>query len=265
MNIETYYSKSQSLEEDIRKLQEFTKRCPEGTLVSRKNADGTYSYSQSLKNADGKRVELYLGKGETPTAKGLAAKGYSLARLKDLKREKRIIDSNISLVKNEREADHYLRMHPGAASLMVPVLTQKTPFSEEWMKYPYIRSKVRPADLIYPSVVPGLMVRSKAEADILERFVFHGVPFHYEEEHIFNGIPYHPDFTCLNEATNQIIFWEHLGRLDDPKYSNRIRGHSYDYLKAGIIPWKNLIFTTETENLPLDIKWVDTLIQFYLK
>lgn len=253
------------LDEEIRNLQDKICNSPPGTLISRKNPDGSYSYSQSLKDSEGKKKEIYFRKDDTDMPRKLAEKGYAEARLKDALREKRVIERELCLTQNDNKEDRFLRLHPGHAELVIPLLRNQNPFAEQWAKQPYVRNKKYPEGLIYPTVIPGLNVRSKSEGDIISRFVHFGVPFRYEEEHVINRISFHPDFTCLNTETNQVFFWEHQGRWDDPKYVSRLEDRNIQFQKAGIIPWKNLIITTETATQPLDIGWVDHLIQFFLK
>ena len=264
MNLDAFLLKSKFLDEEIQTLQHIINQSPKGSLISRKKSDGSYEYYQSVKDPEGKKKEIYLHKSDNETALGLAEKEYSLLRLKEAKKEKRIIDELINLDQNEKSYTRYLRQHPGAASLLIPAFEQKTPYAQQWKKYPYVRNDKHPEGLIVPTVVPDLNVRSKAEADIVSRLVHFGVPYRYEEEYVIDGIPFHPDFTCLNVKTNQVFFWEHQGRWDDPNYVRQLERRNLHFQKAGIIPWKNLIITTETSNQPLDIRWVDNLIQYYL-
>ena len=257
--------KKDSLDVEIQNLQDIISNSPPGTLISRKNPDGSYSYSQSLKDSEGKKKEICFRKNDIEIPRRLAEKAYAKACLNDAHREKRVIEGSLWLEQTEKETDRYLRLHPGSAELVIPMLRNKNPFAEQWANQPYIRNIKYPEGLIYATVVPNLNVRSKAESDIVSRLVFFGVPFRYEEEYVINGIPFHPDFTCLNTETNQIIYWEHQGRWDDSDYVSRLQNRNIQYQKTGIIPWKNLIITTETATQPLDIRWVDHLIQFFLK
>ena len=96
------------------------------------------------------------------------------------------------------------------------------------------------------------------------RLVHFGVPFRYEELVYSNGIYYHPDFSCLNVRTLEKIYIEHQGGWDMDSYVDRLHNREMDLKQAGIIPWKNLLITTETKDQSLDINWVDVLIQYYL-
>ena len=61
-----------------------------------------------------------------------------------------------------------------------------------------------------------------------------------------------------------MFYLEHLGALDKQGYIEEWNKRQFQLAKAGIIPWKNLLITTETRDQPLDINWVDDLIKFYL-
>ena len=52
--------------------------------------------------------------------------------------------------------------------------------------------------------------------------------------------------------------------MDDESYVNRNLKKMNVYIKAGIIPGKNLIMTFETAQQPLDVKVVERLIKEYL-
>lgn len=163
-----------------------------------------------------------------------------------------------------KKADEYLIKHPGAAVLVEPMLRKRSRQLEEWKIAPYPRSQEFPEDLIYPTIIPGLMVRSKAEADILSRFEHFLVPYHYEDELREGYTVIHPDFTCRNVQTGELFYWEHQGKWDDIGYVQRVNKRNILYSQMGIYPGVNLIITTETENHPLDLQWVDQLIAYYL-
>ena len=59
-------------------------------------------------------------------------------------------------------------------------------------------------------------------------------------------------------------YWKHLGAMDNYKYRNDNYLRLKDLNDIGIIQWKNIIITTETEDNPLDVRWVDEIIKYYL-
>lgn len=148
-------------------------------------------------------------------------------------------------------------------NLVIPKLRDKNSFIQEWTNADYQRSNLYPEKLIYPTVIPNLKVRSKAEADWISRLVHFGIPLRYEELIISNQVALHPDITGLNITTLTPVYIEHQGGWDNDDYIRNLEGRSLLLKQAGIIPWKNLIITTETRSQPLDINWIDELIQYF--
>ena len=136
---------------------------------------------------------------------------------------------------------------------------------EKWRTQDYYKNPYRPEGLIVPTVIPGFKVRSKSEADIIARLVHFGVPFHYEEGFEVGGKWRFPDITCKAiSSPYKEFYWEHLGGLSSFKYFDENIKKLKEFYSCGIIPWKNLIITTETDEEPLDINWVDEIIKYYL-
>jgi len=255
--------RSKQLGKDIAKWQQVVNDAPAGHLISRKNVNGKYSYSLSgIK--DSNKNERYISKSDRTVAERVALKEYAEKRILDARSEKFALDRYIASLRKDKRADRYLLKHPGAAELVLPQLPGKQDFIQAWIEADYRKSTIYPDKLIYPMVIPGLLVRSKAEGDIISRLVHFGVPFRFEEETVINSVAIHPDLTCLNVRTLKEVYWEHEGQWDRKEYVSRLGSREELYLSANIIPFKNLIITTETRNQPLDIIWVDTLIQHFL-
>ena len=202
--------------------------------------------------------------------------------LKDARGEKSALDHLVRFYDQERRVTEYLSLHPGVAAVLQNDPNFQTSVLEndlqkkadQWKNAPYNRSTYNPNELKYPTIVPGLLVRSKAEADIISRFEYFGAAYHYEEEweipeHLItlygrNNFAFHPDFKVKNMRTGNVFWWEHQGGWDNPKYVANMARRETDLFRMGLIPWKNLIITTETLAQPLDLLWVDEIIQFYL-
>jgi len=102
-------------------------------------------------------------------------------------------------------------------------------------------------------------VRSKSEVLIADKAVLYGLPFRYEEVIYIENYRFAPDFVFLVEG--ELKYWEHCGRVDDPKY---MRCHKWKldmYEKSGIVPWKNLILTYDDENGGIDSRIIDAEFQ----
>jgi len=253
-----------SLEKEIIALQNYLSQAPEGTLVCRQKSSGNYDFSYYTRDETGRKKETHIPRSNKILAEKLACRDYARKHLSDCKKELQVLTGFLNFYCSEKSADHFLKTHPGVSELIFPMLNTPETYAKQWLENPYVRNNKYPEDLIYPTVDPNLKVRSKSESDIISRLINYKVPYRYEEQNIINGIPVCPDFTCLNVRTREEFYWEHQGAWDKQDYVLKLAGREDLYRIAGIIPWKNLIITTETANQPLDINWVDTIIQYYL-
>ena len=105
--------------------------------------------------------------------------------------------------------------------------------------------------------------RSKSEEIIALTLEANGLMFAYEMEIIANGRHYRPDFTILHPVEKILVYWEHFGLLDDPKYYNDNTQRILDYHVENIVYGRNFIFTTETLAEPLDIGYVQSVIDHF--
>ncbi len=69
-----------------------------------------------------------------------------------------------------------------------------------------------------------------------------------------NGEIRYPVFMLLKVRTREEIYFEHFGRMGYAGYRMDAMEKMDLYRASGIYPGKNLIFTYETEEKPLDIK-----------
>lgn len=106
----------------------------------------------------------------------------------------------------------------------------------------------------------GLMVRSKSEAIICELLDHYKVLFKYEAPVFVEDKKYYPDFTVMRRFDRKIIYWEHFGMIGNLKYSKNMIKKLNDYESIGIIPWDNLIITTDSIDGKINIKHITTII-----
>ena len=208
-------------------------------MIARKLTSGNYRYSIKKKDEKGVAREKYIPREDQQVAENLAMRHYAKQRIKDLEREKQILNEYIDFCCKERHADRYLKMHPGVGRLVYPHLQQHEKYIEDWANEKYRRSKKNPEQLKYSTVIPGLTVRRKADADWISRLVYFGIPLRYEEEFIINGIEVHPDITALNITSLEPVYIEHQGGWDQIAYVSKLSQRAELLQKAGIIPWKN--------------------------
>ena len=139
----------------------------------------------------------------------------------------------------------------------------------------------------------GDYVGSKSEALIADRLYVNGIPYHYEIAFIPEAEPdytmpvydmkgriigyeapafdpfardtLHPDFYVLNKRTRQAYYWEHLGKMDDPKYCTVNLNRFVRVLDAGHTIGEDILVTHEDKQNPLRLERVDEIIEKYLK
>ena len=75
----------------------------------------------------------------------------------------------------------------------------------------------------------------------------------------------HPDFQALHAGTNEEVFWEHFGMMDDHDYAENAVRRIELYEKNGYFPGKQLILTFETGSRPLNVKMIEMIIEQYLE
>lgn len=92
----------------------------------------------------------------------------------------------------------------------------------------------------------GIAVRSKSEKIIADMLVDWGIVFKYEMPLVINGITYYPDFTIFTES-GEIIYWEHLGLMDDDAYFLKNCRKLRNYRLNGLSDHTNLIVTWEAD------------------
>ena len=69
----------------------------------------------------------------------------------------------------------------------------------------------------------------------------------------------------LRKEDRHLILYEHLGRLDDPDYTQKAARKIEDYINTGYYPGINLILTWETRNTPFTAVKANTILDKYLK
>lgn len=132
-----------------------------------------------------------------------------------------------------------------------------------WQDAVYDSNPLYPENLVYESD-GGLLTRSKAEAMIATKLEQEGIPFHYEEKLRIGGKTIYPDFRALRLHDKKPIYWEHFGKMDDPKYAENAMEKLSFYAAQGFRLGDQLILTWETKASPLTFGQINRCIQTYL-
>ncbi|PWT29065.1 hypothetical protein [Butyrivibrio fibrisolvens] len=145
-------------------------------------------------------------------------------------------------------------MIPERKKFVIQYISTSDLIAKGWQSKTFKPNPYKPEKKIFDTR-RGEKVRSKSEAIIADTLYEFGIPYRYEYPvKMANGEIRYPDFMLLNLKTKQEIYFEHFGRMGDAGYRMDAMEKMDLYRASGIYPGKNLIFTYETEEKPLDIK-----------
>lgn len=242
------------LQEKEKLYTQAVEKLPDGNLTTNRNG----SYTKYYLAKDGKRQ--YLSSSEASLIEDLAKKKYLQAELKDVQAEGRAIDLYLKYHKENSFADELLARGDGVSDLLKSLVAPRDKKLQDWAEAEYPSYQGFPEALVHQGPF-GKMYRSKTEANIAYLLVKNHIPQRYEWEQSINGTLYPIDFTTRHPVTEQYIYWEHFGRMDDWAYCMKIGPKLYDFASAGIIADKNLILTFESKNNPMNISQLEDIIR----
>lgn len=243
----------QRLEEQIDLIELQLKQFPEGKLICKKNANRYKWYCSK----DGKQI--YIPKTKRKLAEDLAAKKYLMHLHEDLVHEKNAIEFYIRH-HEEGKAEEMLMQMPEYQELLTPHFKVLSEELYEWQKSPYNHSLKYPEQLKHKTT-SGNIVRSKSEVLIDMALYKNKIPFRYEAPLYLGDEMFYPDFTIRHPKTGKEFYWEHFGKMDDPKYANNAASKIRFYINHGIVPGGQLITTYETLERPLSLECVENVIK----
>lgn len=236
---------------------------PEGSLKIMRKADKSYYYHQIKQ--DNTYEKKYIEKKNEAFAIALARKGYYIKLKPLLEKELRALEL-FDKSYNEDIADKvYDSMIEARKQIVKPVRLSSREILKKWNEEVYEINQQHPENLIYKTD-KGEKVRSKSELIIANMLYRNSKDLRYKYERplelLINGEKriVHPDFTVLNIHTGKITYWEHAGMMDNSQYANIFVWKVNAYLDNGIIPGKNLIFTYETTENPINTQYVLAMI-----
>ena len=154
----------------------------------------------------------------------------------------------------------YNNLIPERKKFVIPYISTSDLIAKGWQSKTFKPNPYKPEKKIFDTR-RGEKVRSKSEAIIADTLYEFGIPYRYEYPvKMANGEIRYPDFMLLNLKTKQEIYFEHFGRMGDAGYRMDAMEKMDLYRASGIYPGKNLIFTYETEEKPLDIKGIRKML-----
>ncbi len=261
-----YYQQMQhaqkNLEDKIQVLNSKIAALPQGRLRIKRNG----KYWQWVQVNE--KESTIISKKNRQLAQQLALKTfYCMVREEHLRELKSIQSyfqqySNATNAKKEISSQQLLTT-PGEFQTLLS--GQLSTFSEDiqnWLSATYTSNPFYPEQKKF-STGTGFYVRSKSEVMIAIALTTAQIPFRYECALSIGYSTIYPDFTILHPRTGEIFYWEHFGKMDDTGYQQKTSRKLALYISNQIIPTHQLITTYETQNHPLTMSEIDSVISYY--
>lgn len=256
------------LQKEERKLQAIKvivdkrlKDVPDGTLriTSTRNTQVQFMHC-----TEHDKKGQFIKKDNQELTNKLAQKSYDQKVQKLVDRRLKQIDK-LSEEYNDNEIEKiYDNLHSVRQKLVTPVIKPWEQQLSEWKNIPYIGKEfAENIPVIYTK--KGERVRSKSEKIIADTFYDLGIEYKYECPLNLKGYgTIYPDFTILRKRDRKEIYWEHDGRMDDPKYAEKAVRKINSYTANGYFPGNNLIVSFETSGNVLNDRIIKKMISEYI-
>ncbi len=237
---------------------------PEGKLhiaVTRKNRvmfylrlDPAQKTGKYLAASDGQKIRIYVQKAYDGKLLGLVQ--HEIRNLEVLLGKNREMP--------ERIQNLYMEFPEKARDYLKPADIPDREAAGRWLTIPF---EAKPADASVSDFLTmrNERVRSKSELNIANALYTCGIPYKYEcPLTLAGGNVIHPDFTIFNVKQRKIMYWEHLGMMDDRGYAKQAVARIKEYQRNRIFPGDTLILTMETLAQPLGTGEICAVIREYL-
>ena len=230
---------------------------PDGKLRIQKYANTTsYYYVKKGETNNG----TLIGADNTRLIHGLAQKAYYQKVLRAAKSEQKLISQFTKRFPDPSVEQVYESMPVNRRALITPVALTDEEYLNQWLNKTYT-PKFISNDIPYYMTMNGERVRSKSEQIIADRLKANNIPYKYECPLQLHNGKVHPDFTILRMSDREEIYYEHLGRMDDPGYAETNVQKINDYELSGYHLGEKLFTTMETRQCPLDTRVLDEMIR----
>ncbi len=161
-----------------------------------------------------------LPKSERKLAEQLVKRKY-LGRTRKFKQEEKRIDIYLKQYSLDEFSSYHVEEHPELQKLLSGVYVPLKQELDEWVNASYTNNPKEPQKLIHKTI-PGILVRSKSEALIINALFGHKIPFRYECLLQIQNVSIYPDFTIRHPVTGEVYYWEHFGMMDNENYAHNV-------------------------------------------
>ena len=253
-------SRHKQLRQLIRETQQALKTAPDGHLRAHHSCKRRqYFWRKSPQDRTGE----YISKTNTELISSLAQKEYDTKFLKYAMQEDRLIDALLRELSSQHLEDLYTELNDLRKPYVSPRAISDELYIQKWQEEAYDRkSFAETTDAPEFITDRGERVRSKSELILANRMNSFGIPYQYEHPLYLKGLgTVYPDFRILLVKSHRVVYLEHNGMMSDPMYLNHFMKKQAAYIKNGLIPGRDVIFTFESADYPLDSKTVTRLCE----
>ena len=258
--IEELTRESERLTGIIRDAEERIRSAPEGSLRIIRHGKGFQYY---LITNPGDTNGVYLPVSERGKAFSLIQKSYDLRIVAAAGKQLATIQRFLRGFYPDALRDIYASASEGRKRVIVPAELPDDDYIRKWVSHEYTRKPFLEEDPEHYTR-KGERVRSKSEVMIADELDQAGIPYKYECPLELDDMTIYPDFTILRTEDRKVLYWEHLGMMDDPDYCQTALTRINLYEKAGYFPGRKLLITHETKKTPLDMRVVEKIIEEFL-
>ena len=250
----------------LRKMTEVLKshqqNYPDGSLRIDDKKRGTQFYQYTGKKTG--KSNHYIGKKEIALVEALAQKDYEMRLLQLVEEQLQALENLKGKYNPVKIKELYTELSEARKGMVNPLVLPDEEYVKQWKAAEYQLKTFAPGETEYYTDT-GIRVRSKSEILIGNRLDSWGIPYRYEYPVLIDkSYIVHPDFMALNVRTRKEYYWEHCGKMQDEGYKDDMVRRNGAYIRNGIIPGVNLIYSFESNECPLNMKSVDKLIESFL-
>jgi hypothetical protein len=263
------------MEETIRKIKEraeadreriglltkLLEDCPDGRI----QVSTVKNHRRYYLIKDGRRS--YVGRDKFDLVQRLMKKEYYLKLRSTMETELKNLEKFVGSFDPRAAIRVYEEMHEERRRIVEPLVAPEKQFAEQWLAEKersaaaQTNSYARPEEF---KTLNGEYVRSKSEKILADLFYHYHIPYVYECPLQLGDRTVYPDFTILNVRTGKVYYWEHLGRMDDPDYTNDAILKIRNYERSGILIGNQLLISMESSKIPLNVQDIERMIRQYL-
>lgn len=251
----------------MEKAEKFIADASEGILKYQRKNGRLYYYRQEKEPKTQQWSTTYIKKNQMNLAIELAEKGYLITVATVLKSQIALLQDFVQKYNEEAVEEIYRNLPDERKALVEPVAIGVKEKLEAWKREEYEPYTGFNENLIYETN-QGEKVRSKSELIIANVLYQYKDDIEYKYERPLklkakdgSNIIVHPDFTIISKHTGRIHYYEHAGRMDEPKYAVDFVKKMNLYSTNGIIQGDELFVTYETYSMPLDINCVKRIVE----